>query len=130
MSCKHADLMMIYAGQAAEMDEPWKLWELRSPGFKWITCNKHPEWRKENEYRQIPKTISINGFEVPEPMREKPEIGDHYWCIDPSEDELCDLMCWDGDSYDMNRFKNGLCHLTRDNCIAHAKALFSFSEEE
>ena len=126
MPCKHAELMLIYAGQAAEMDEPWKFWELRSPGLKWITCTKHPEWRKENEYRQITNTIKINGHEVPEPMREKPEIGSKYWYVDI--DELRQWTTWQDDEYDNNRFKNGVCHATKEAAISHAKALFSFSE--
>lgn len=74
------------------------------------------------------RTFEINGHEVPEPMREKPEKGTEYWYIDPCEYDLCDWSTWENDSIDNNRLKNGVCHLTRENCIIHAKALFSFSE--
>lgn len=127
MSCKHAANALIYAQKMAEMDEPWKLWEYRN--YKeWQQCWGHPYWYDDTEYRQIPKTISINGIEVPEPMRDKPEIGTVYYVVDAvEEDGTCERL-WADDIWDNWMFNRGQIHLTRENCIIHAKALFSFSE--
>lgn len=78
----------------------------------------------------IPKTLLINGHDVPEPMREKPEIGTEYWYVDAKLDNGASSFYWDNGRIDNLLLSHGICHLTRDNCIAHAKALFSFSEEE
>jgi len=126
MPCKHSDKMMIYAKQAAEMDEPWKLWEVTTPTGQIIKPYGQFSWLDEFEYRQITKTININGHEVPEPMQVKPDIGAKYWYVDI--DELRQWTTWQDDEYDNNRFKNGVCHATKEAAIAHAKALFSFSE--
>ena len=129
MPCKHYKEMMIYAKQAAEMDEPWKLWEAKARGC--CTYEKlahHPEWWEDSEYRKIPKTLNINGHEVQEPMRHYPEIGVQYWYIDTNSGDLCEWVTWQEYDSDKRNLRLGICHLTRDNCIAHAKALFSFSE--
>lgn len=128
MPCKHADLMMIYAKQAAEMDEPWKLWEWKmNVDNHWNKLFINPVWDKHTEYRQIPKTININGHEVPEPMRDRPEIGSRYYFVSARID-CSDTQTWTNDDTDNLRLQLGLCHLTKEAAIAHAKALFSFTE--
>jgi len=127
MHCKHAELMMIYAKQAAEMEEPWKLWRLREHKMNpWFYPNCHFVFNDCFDYELIPKTININCHEVPEPMREKPDIGAKYWYVDI--DGLYEWTTWQDDECDDNRFKNGVCHATKQAAIAHAKALFSFTE--
>ena len=131
MPCKHAELMRIYAKQAAEMDEPWELWEWKMNVDKhWKKLFIHPVWDKHTEYRQIPKTIRIGKTDVPEPMRVKPKCDSYYWCIDPDRKNGVSKHVWEDDSADNCRLSKGLCHLTSENCIAHAKALFSFTEVE
>lgn len=128
MPCKHADKMMIYAKQAAEMDEPFRLWRLREHKMNpWFYPNCHFVFNDYFEYELIPKTININGHEVPEPMREKPEVGTHYFFVYASE-RFYDRQSWTNDDCDNFRLINGLCHTTKEAAIAHAKALFSFTE--
>ena len=128
MPCKHAALALIYAQQMAEMDEPWKLWLGVDHNGNRFELRDHPQWNENFDYIQIPKTIGIGKYDVSEPMREKPEIGSKYWYIDI--DNLCEWTTWQDDEWDNHRFKLGICHLTRENCIIHAKALFSFTQEE
>ena len=129
MPCKHADLMMIYAKQAAEMDEPWKLWEGR-PGKigVWGGFVGHFTFEDDWEYRQIPKTIQIGIHQIPEPMREKPEMYSTYYFIrlDVKGGYLRDV--WANEVTDNRRLEAGICQATESGIIAHAKALFSFSE--
>lgn len=129
MPCKHAALAAIYAQQMAEMDEPWLLWEGKPEVCeKFVAMGYHFIFEDTWDFRLKTKTLSINGLDVPEPMREKPEIGTKYWYIETSSDALCDWTTWQDDESDNRHLRLGDCHLTRDNCIAHAKALFSFSE--
>lgn len=52
----HAELMALYAEDATETDEPWKLWEwFHSHSNKWLQCNKHPTWQLGNKYRRAPE---------------------------------------------------------------------------
>ncbi len=76
----------------------------------------------------IPKTIQIGAFSVPEPMREKPEYGTYVWAINVFAEDGVYQVQWCDSKQDAIALKSGSLHLTRDNCIAHAKALFSFSE--
>jgi hypothetical protein len=64
---KHAALMLQYAQDAAETETPWERWEWRR-GHGWIDMTGSPLWVNEYEYRRKPRTININGLEVPEPM--------------------------------------------------------------
>jgi len=129
MPCKHAALAAIYAQQMAEMDEPWRLWQYRTNDYDlWNKCGKHPEWKDEHEYRLIPKTIQIGAFSVPEPMREKPDMHDPYYVVDLSSEDGISEALWEDSGIENEWLRLGIIHLTRDNCIAHAKALFSFSE--
>lgn len=73
-------------------------------------------------YRVKPKTIKINGYEVPEPVRTAPDKGTTYYF--PIINYSCNR--WDDDSYDNNCLKAGLIHLTKEAAIQHAKALLSF----
>lgn len=128
MPCKHYKEAAIYAKQMAEMDEPWKLWQWKSPMGGWNNFNDHFAFNDCYEYRQITKTIKIGSFDVLEPMREKPEIGTEYFTVDLTREDGCGKSEWNDDHYDNRWLTLGICHLTREDCIAHAKALFSFSE--
>jgi len=128
MPCKHAKLMMIYAEQAAEMDEPWKLWEYCDDDGRWFKLYGHFVFEDKCEYRQITKTININSHEVPEPMREEPDIGTDYFVVSPYSDDGVEGSTWEVCNVDKRFLRFGLCHLTREAAIAHAKALFSFTE--
>ena len=129
MPCKHSDKMMIYAKQAAEMDEPWKLWDaMNNCESKWVPLKAHPKWDKGTTYRVRPKTIRIGNYDVPEPMREKPEMYSTYYFIrlDVKGGYLRDV--WANEVTDNRRLEAGICQATESGIIAHAKALFSFSE--
>ncbi len=129
MPCKHAELAAIYAKQMAEYDEPWKFWEYKLSGeTEWIRPHNHICFHHNWEYRQIPKTIKINGFEVPEPMRVKPENGKIFYFVALGATDGARAECWTGGEYDNIRFNRGICHATELAALIHAKALFSFSE--
>lgn len=85
-----------------------------------------------DRYRVAPRTITINGHEVPEPLRELPAEGATvYWVgFGPgSSDDLteqCDVGYYPTLLPEL--LKMGLLHSTRDAAQAHAKALISFTE--
>lgn len=71
------------------------------------------------------KTISINGFEVPEPLREAPEYATAYWTIDYHEAAF--PVQWSNRVGERKWLADGICHLTREAAKAHSEALLSFT---
>lgn len=82
-------------------------------------------------YRVKPRTITINGREVPEPLRAIPEIGVMYWIprLAVSEGAVGPWQ-WSGDKADKTALSRGLVHLTEEGARAHAEALLSFTAEK
>ena len=67
---KHAALMAQYAQDAAETDRPWERWQVYIMGG-WRNWDIPFTFYPESEYRRKPRTININGYEVPEPVRKE-----------------------------------------------------------
>lgn len=67
------------------------------------------------------RTITVNDFEVPEPLRVEPMEGDKVWIIRTG-------WCME-ESYssniDLEAFKNGAIHLTQEAAQAHYDALWA-----
>ena len=129
-SHKHAGLMKLYYLDAEETETPWERWEeLPISGNRvWRAMNDNPTWHPNWEYRRKPKTISINGFEVPEPLREAPKIGQSYFIAEISNESVVSIT-WGNDEIDNRWFSRGLIHLTKEAAELHAKALLSFTQK-
>lgn len=127
---KHAALMLQYAQDAAETDKPWERWEVRSTHVGWVQLRDNPLWFPDGEYRRKPKTISINGIEVPEPDREPLDAGTLYWIpkLSSTKDVVVFRWAWDG-GIDHRNLERGLVHLTEEAAAQHAKALLSFTQK-
>lgn len=71
--------------------------------------------------------ININGFKVPEPMREVPGNGTRYYVVD-----LCgggpSLYRWDGGEIDREWLALGILHFTKEAAVAHRDALLSLTQ--
>lgn len=71
--------------------------------------------------------ININGFKVPEPMREVPGNGTRYYVVD-----LCggdpSLYRWDGGEIDREWLALGILHFTKEAAVAHRDALLSLTK--
>jgi hypothetical protein len=81
-------------------------------------------------YRIKPTTITINGHEVPEPLRELPSYGvPVFWpsiCFVSGGDFTDGMDCDHSEGLDQ-LLRIGILHLTRDAAITHARALLSFT---
>lgn len=102
MAHVHAELMKKYAEDAAETDDM--------------------------EYRRKPRTININGYEVPEPLREAPEVGASYFLVSLVDERGLANPAWSGDKFDERCLRAGITHATREAAELHARALLSFTE--
>lgn len=78
-----------------------------------------------DRYRIKPRTINMNGREVPEPVREAPKRDKHYFVPGVAEEHFYRETTWSDDRFDHLRLQRGIIHLTRDAAIAHAKAMLN-----
>lgn len=99
-------------------------WEFKLDTQKnWSSAANHGEVAsiKAYKFRRKQKTITINGIEVPEPMRVAPQCGTFYWFISPvfgvSE------AAWVNDTNDRKFLSIGICHKTREAAEQHRRAL-------
>ena len=130
----HAELMMQYAQDAMETDEPWKLWQYsndNSNGWQDIGCPV--QWYSEDEYRRKPKMVSVtlaNGEVVswPEPHRTELEYGDPYFYFAPTHGNIV-LERWDCAPWNRSTLSNGYIHLTKEAAEQHAAALLKINTQ-
>ena len=123
----HAELMLQYAQESFETDKPWERWELAKDGEEWHTPIGELSFLSELRYRRKQKTININGFEVPEPLREAPKKGTKCYIANVSFTALIDSL-WNGDIFHRYYLNAGLIHLTEKAADLHRAALLSFME--
>ncbi|WOZ57853.1 hypothetical protein ZP9_00039 [Shewanella phage ZP9] len=91
-----------------------------------IIDGKYQECHKkmcDYTYEPIPKTITANGFEVLEPVRENLDEGCFYYAASVLSRDFCEKLRWAGDSTDFSCLSRGLIHSTKEAAIAHAKAM-------
>lgn len=126
----HAELMLDYAKDAMETESPWDRWELHIESTdEWIELTSSPMWYESNKYRRKTKTININGYEVPEPVREQLKDGQTYYIADFSSAGYVEKYTWTNDQIDSEWLSNGTIHLTKEAAISHAEALLSFTKQ-
>lgn len=136
----HAEHMLQYAQDAAETDKPWERWQVRQWYKETIAVVVYGDWRDcapsdmtfpdDCEYRRKPRTININGHEVPEPVRCPLNIGTEYWTPHISTGAHTNSATWTEHEFDYARLRNGVIHQTCGAAELHARALLSFTMQE
>ena len=126
---KHADVMLEYAKDARESDTPWINWEyMNEISNEWQPLSCNPTWNHTVIYRRKVKTIRIGEYDVPEPLRVKPNMAETYYIVRFSMvNDVCSSS-WINDDIDNKLLSKGLVHLTREAAILHAKALISLTK--
>ena len=74
-----------------------------------------------------PRTITINGIDVPAPEVVAPADGTKYWYPNLVFEDGALPAHWYSDGFDNQALARGLVHLTEEAAIKHAKALLSLS---
>lgn len=75
------------------------------------------------EFRLAPRTIFVNGVEVPAPERVAPENRESYYTADVWGDDLYADFIWRNDKDDQRALQRGLVYLNKEDAIARAKAM-------
>lgn len=90
---------------------------------EWFDMTKCGMFMHEMKYRIKPRTIKVNGFDVPEPMREAPKEGVEFFVASPAAEEFHAYFEWECEESDADWLSRGICHATKEAAIAHAKAM-------
>lgn len=86
-------------------------------------------WSTGYVFELEPETMTINGHEVPEPIRQAPADKTEIFLPSLLSPENYTPFVWISDSSTCRMFlKRGLVHLNEEAAIAHTKALLSFTE--
>ena len=126
---KHAALMLQYAQDAAETDEPWLRWEMRgNSSAMWYTPVREICFAPDCEYRRKPQTLTYT-VTIPEPLREAPPMDTEYYVVSLYEPGSYDVAYWEGCHAERMWLKRGLCFATEADAIAAAKAMCPFKTE-
>lgn len=70
-----------------------------------------------------PNTIRVNGFDVPEPMRESPAWDTGCYLASTHAVNYYELVVWYGYVCDTRWLSRGMLHTTKEAAVAHAKAM-------
>lgn len=76
-----------------------------------------------DDYSLAPRTRVINGFTVPAPMENKPDLRQGYWYESPTEPSFALGSHWAGDNADQHRFAIGI-YETAEAAAANCKARY------
>ena len=79
-------------------------------------------------FRVKPKTIRIGEYDVPEPIREMPDVGETVWVVVPTVN--CSILRVGFNSYISDLLDKGLLHKTKEAAELHAKAIISLSAKK
>lgn len=79
-------------------------------------------------FRLAPRTILVNGVEVPAPEKEAPKEGSAYYTPLPSKENRYNKELWDGCEFDARVLAEGLVYLDKESAIARAKAMLITQE--
>lgn len=100
--------------------EKWNLLDDYDITFKDILCDKV-------EFSLVPEMITIGDVSFPKPENEKPELTTEYYMPCLNSEAFYTRYFWEDCEVDQRFLRIGILHLTRENAVAHAKALIKLS---
>ena len=109
-----------------------------------VKFGKHYKWEKvlpnrmlleglidpEHQFRLSQEMITIGDVSFPKPESEPLKDDEEYWIADPTVLHHKLVSQWVGDKLDKMALSRGLIHKSKENAIAHAKALIKLSGGE
>lgn len=137
----HAELMKLYAEDAASTNYPWELWEVRNTlendgANDWKGLRTHPTWNLLCEYRRrdvgVDDGIEIAGITFPKiNIAEAPQRYEAYfYTIIPTDHGLgVEMVNKSIDSFDKfhSLLEQGLVFERRGDCEMYINALISLN---
>lgn len=123
MNFKEA-LIAYFQGEKVEVNYNNQGWSCFSKEFSAIPLDALKPFYDASgyEFRLEPRTITVNGVEVPAPEKVAPENGYYYLPL-PSKENRYTTEYWDGSEFDVRVLVEGLVYLNKEDAIARAKAM-------
>ena len=118
---KHKDVIIAWAN-----GENIQCWNNELQAWRDL-CQ--PSFNSDVKFRVKPKTISINGIEVPAPEQQELSEGTRYYVPCLEAGDWINWYEWSGALIDKRVLGLGIIHLTREAAEQHAKALLSFTSK-
>lgn len=87
----------------------------------WIRCPEEWQVRRKQRY------ITINGYQVPGPVREPLMEGEEYWVVLLRR---ASHSIWSDHRLDHEWLRDGLIHRTKEAAELHREALLSFTRQK
>ena len=113
----------IQDGEKVEYRHPHLDWTILKPTkFK---LSKLLE--SEYQFRLAQDVVTAGDVSFPKPESKPLKDGDEYWVADPTVNHYALASQWMGDKLDKLPLSRGLLHKSKENAIAHAKALIKLS---
>ena len=129
MTFKEALIAHLQGEKVEVRTEPSYAWMDFGYGVSHVAIREINEFSKSQfEYRIAPRTILVNGVEVPGPEKDAPEVGATYYVPDQSEESLAYDFSWGDDDMDARFLERGLVYLDKESAIARAKAMLITQE--
>ena len=116
--------------QAAADGEQCQYNSRKDGSGEWFDMTKCGMFMHEMKYRIKPRTIKVNGFDVPEPMREAPKKGTEYFVAHLGASHMHGRATWNDDGIDLCYLQRGICHATKEAAIAHANAMLGIDQNK
>lgn len=116
--------------RASHMDVPWKDF---GSYHRCIRIQQIPDMENVTsiEYRLAPRTIFVNGVEVPAPESFAPDDGVEFFVPDGYTEKLTYPYTWRKGAELCDRcLERGLVYLNKEDAIARAKAMLITKEAE
>lgn len=116
-------LQAILDGKKVEYRHPHLDWTILKPTrFK---LSKLLE--SEYQFRLAQEMVSVGDVSFIKPASEPLKDTEQYWVADPTDVDYTTPFSWIGDNFDKLALSRGLAHSSKENAIAHAKALIKLS---
>ncbi len=130
----HADLMLQYAHDAQETDEPWERWEYFHRGTGEWKSLKKLNWNPNVMYRRKSKMLSVtlsNGEIVswPEPIKHIAEINYKYFVVNHKGFVSVNVLTNNNVNITNEYITLGLVHSNCDAAESHARALYKINNQ-
>ena len=129
MTFKQALIAHLQGEKVEVRTEPSYAWMDFGYGVSHVTVREINEFSKSPfEYRLAPRTILVNGVEVPAGEKEAPSKGETYYVPDHGEESLAYDFSWGDYEMDARFLERGLVYLDQESAIARAKAMLITQE--
>lgn len=124
MTFKEALIAHLQGEKVEVRTEPSYAWMDFGYGVSHVTVREINEFSKSPfEYRLAPRTILVNGVEVPAPEKEAPADGAEYFVPQFLDIGAYEALYWKQDELDARLLERGLVYLDKESAIARAKAM-------